>query len=44
MLGNIPINIYYLGSFLILIMHISHLFEDHTIWTILKMQHLKQLQ
>lgn len=44
MLGNIPINIYYLEIFLILIKHISQLFTNRTIWTVLKMQHVKQLQ
>lgn len=43
MLVNIPINSYYLKSFLMLIKHILHLFTDRTIWMVLKMQHLKQL-
>lgn len=34
----------YLYSVLLLIMCISHHFIDHTIWMLLKMQHLKLLQ
>lgn len=37
-------SIYYLDSVLLLIMCISHHFIDHTIWMLLKMQHLKLLQ